>query len=275
MLDQGHITPRPVPARRSRSGLGLRAPKHLTRVRQPYFVQYVRDQLRQKYGGKALQSGGLQVKTTIDPVLQNAAHAAMQNGARTSRTRPAAALVAIDPRTGEILAMQSSTDYSKSKYNLAVQSRRQAGSTFKSYGLLAAMVDDHIDPNNTDLPDGPARELPALPRRERPQRLLDGAERRAGHSRRAAALDRARAVGERGLRAAGDRHRRRERRQHGLQARHPEVGPPADHALGDPGRRRRLAARHDPRVLDDRRAGRPPAAARVHQGGALRRRSRS
>jgi membrane peptidoglycan carboxypeptidase len=73
---------------------------------------------------------------------------------------PAAALVAIDPRTGEILAMQSSTDYTRSKYNLAVQAKRQAGSTFKSYGLLAAMVDDHIDPNITDYATTPLVNYP-------------------------------------------------------------------------------------------------------------------
>ena len=76
---------------------------------------------------------------------------------------PAAALVAIDPRTGEILAMQSSTDYSQSKYNLAVQARRQAGSTFKSYGLLAAMVDDHIDPNTTQYATTPLVNYPLFP----------------------------------------------------------------------------------------------------------------
>ncbi len=90
-------------------------------------------------------------------------------GAQLPRTIPPAALVAIDPRTGEILAMQSSTDYSQSKYNLAVQSRRQAGSTFKSYGLLAAMVDDHIDPNTTQYSTTPLVELPALPRRRAPR----------------------------------------------------------------------------------------------------------
>ncbi|HSS59475.1 MAG TPA: transglycosylase domain-containing protein, partial [Solirubrobacteraceae bacterium] len=96
MLDQGHITLAQYQHAYS-LGLGLRAPKHLTRVRQPYFVQYVRDELLRKYGSKALRSGGLQVKTTIDPVLQSAAHAAMARELNFTNA-PAAALVAIDPR---------------------------------------------------------------------------------------------------------------------------------------------------------------------------------
>jgi penicillin-binding protein 1A len=161
MLDQGHITLAQY-ERAVSKGLGLRAPKRFTRVRQPYFVQYVVDLLRKKYGGDMLKSGGLKVKTTIDPTLQAAAHQAMATELNFPQ-HPAAALVAIDPRTGEILAMQSSTDYSHSKYNLAVQSKRQAGSTFKSYGLMAAMVDDHIDPNTTLYSTAPLVNQPIVP----------------------------------------------------------------------------------------------------------------
>ena len=161
MFDQGHITSAQYENAVSR-GLGLRPPKRFTRVRQPYFVQYVRDVLQQRFGRSALQSGGLKVTTTIDPNLQAAAHQAMTEELNFA-DHPAAALVAIDPRTGEILAMQSSTDYNQSKYNLAVQSRRQAGSTFKSYGLLAAMVDDGIDPNTTMYSTAPLENQPIVP----------------------------------------------------------------------------------------------------------------
>jgi penicillin-binding protein 1A len=161
MYDQGHISLAQY-QHAVGLGLGLRPPKKFTRVRQPYFVQYVRDVLQQRYGKSALQSGGLKVTTTIDPNLQAAAHQAMSEELNFEG-HPAAALVAIDPRTGEILAMQSSTDYQKSKYNLAVQSRRQAGSTFKSYGLLAAMVDDGIDPNTTLYSTAPLENYPIVP----------------------------------------------------------------------------------------------------------------
>jgi penicillin-binding protein 1A len=161
MYDQGHITATQYQTAVS-EGLGLRPPKRFTRVRQPYFVQYVRDLLVKKYGANALKNGGLAVQTTIDPTLQAAAHQAMHTELAFSNA-PAAALVAVDPRTGAILAMQSSTDYSKSKYNLAVQSRRQAGSTFKSFGLIAAMVDDHIDPNTTRYSAAPLINYPLFP----------------------------------------------------------------------------------------------------------------
>ncbi len=161
MFDQGHITSAQYENAVSR-GLGLRPPKRFTRVRQPYFVQYVRDELQKRYGKSALQSGGLKVTTTIDPNLQAAAHQAMSEELNFDG-HPAAALVAIDPRTGEILAMQSSTDYQQTKYNLAVQSRRQAGSTFKSYGLLAAMADDGIDPNTTMYSTAPLENYPIVP----------------------------------------------------------------------------------------------------------------
>ena len=86
MLGQGHITLDQYQHAVS-LGLGLQAPKHFTRVRQPYFVQYVRDQLRERYGSRALRSGGLKVTTTIDPVLQTEAHAAMAPSS-TSPTIP-------------------------------------------------------------------------------------------------------------------------------------------------------------------------------------------
>ena len=63
---------------------------------------------------------------------------------------PAAALVSIDPRTGEILAFDASTNYRKTKFDLPAQARRQAGSSFKPYGLAAAMVDLGIDPETTE-----------------------------------------------------------------------------------------------------------------------------
>jgi penicillin-binding protein 1A len=161
MFDQGHITLAQYQRAVGR-GLGLRPPKRFTRVRQPYFVQYVNDLLVHKYGANALKSGGLSVQTTIDPTLQAAAHQAISSELNFTNA-PAAALVAIDPRNGEILAMQTSGDYRKSKYNLAVQSKRQAGSTFKSYGLLAAMVDDHIDPNTTRYSTAPLVNYPLFP----------------------------------------------------------------------------------------------------------------
>ena len=67
--------------RRSPERLGLKKPTKSTRIRQPYFVEYVRQLLKRKYGKFAVKRGGLQVKTTIDPVLQQ------RRARRRSRTR--------------------------------------------------------------------------------------------------------------------------------------------------------------------------------------------
>jgi membrane peptidoglycan carboxypeptidase len=142
--------------------LGLKKPTKSTRIRQPYFVEYVRQLLKEKYGKFALKRGGLQVKTTLDPVLQEDARQAITETMNFADA-PAAAMVAIDPRTGEILAMQSSTDYTQSKFNLAVDAKRQAGSTFKTYGLLAAMVDFGINPYTTQYSTAPLEDYPLIP----------------------------------------------------------------------------------------------------------------
>jgi penicillin-binding protein 1A len=161
MYAAGHITLNQFNVAASH-GLGLKKPTKSTRVRQPYFVEYVRQLLKEKYGKFAVKRGGLTVKTTIDPVLQEDARLAISNTMNFTDA-PAAAMVAIDPRTGEILAMQSSTDYSHSKFNLAVDAKRQAGSTFKTYGLLAGMVDFGIDPYTTQYATSELRDYPISP----------------------------------------------------------------------------------------------------------------
>ena len=112
-------------------------------------MQYVKHLITKRYGAAALATGGLRVDTTIDPKLQAAAQQAFH--AYLDRPGlPAAALVSIDPRTGEILAFDASTNYRKTKFDLPAQARRQAGSSFKPYGLAAAMVDLGIDPETTE-----------------------------------------------------------------------------------------------------------------------------
>jgi penicillin-binding protein 1A len=169
MYNAGHITLNEFNVATAK-GLGLKKPTKSTRIRQPYFVEYVRQLLKRKYGKFAVKRGGLQVKTTLDPVLQGDAREAITNTMNFANA-PAAAMVAIDPRTGEILAMQSSTDYTQSKFNLAVDAKRQAGSTFKTYGLLAAMVDFGIDPYTTRYATAPLHDYPLVPGATDPNEL--------------------------------------------------------------------------------------------------------
>jgi penicillin-binding protein 1A len=117
------------------------------RHRQPYFFDYVENELIEKYGVNTVRRGGLEVHTTIDPVLQRVALEAMRSTLPYS-TDPASALASIDPRNGDIRAMVNSTSYGQSQFNLAAQGHRQPGSTFKAFVLTTA-VKQGIDPYST------------------------------------------------------------------------------------------------------------------------------
>ena len=106
-----------------------------------YFVQYVRETLAREYGSAAVFGGGLQVTTSLDLGFQAAAEDAIESHL-PSPDDPGAALVAIDPSTGHILAMAGGKDFTTSQLNLATfkgGTGRQAGSAFKAFTLAEAM----------------------------------------------------------------------------------------------------------------------------------------
>jgi penicillin-binding protein 1A len=146
MADLGYIT-------RSRSlegrqrGLGLKLSDTYFERRQPYFFDYVEDKLIEKYGVNTVRKGGLDVYTTIDPNLQRVGLEAMRS-ALPYPEDPASALVSIEPDTGYIKAMVSSSSYDDSQFNLAAQGKRQPGSTFKTFVLTTALKQG-IDPYST------------------------------------------------------------------------------------------------------------------------------
>ncbi|MCL6106628.1 MAG: penicillin-binding protein [Actinobacteria bacterium] len=113
----------------------------------PYFVEYVKQELIDKYGEQKVFEGGLKVYTTIEPKLQAAGLAAIKK-TLYEKGDPAAALVSIDPHTGYIKAMVSSQDFQKSQFNLATQAKRQPGSCFKPFVLTAA-VEQGVNPMKT------------------------------------------------------------------------------------------------------------------------------
>ncbi len=108
----------------------------------PYFVDYIGQELQDRY--KA--TGAIDVYTTLDVHLQKIAQDAVREGltqvdeilARRKRQRAQAALVALDPRTGEILALVGGRSYNQSQYNRATTASRQPGSVFKPFVYLAA-----------------------------------------------------------------------------------------------------------------------------------------
>jgi len=114
---------------------------------EPFFFDYVQEKLIQHYGVNTVRRGGLRVYTTIEPALQRAGADAISS-ILYYPDDPRSAIVAIDPRNGEIKSMVSSSSYSDNQYNLATQGHRQAGSTFKAFVLTTA-VNRGIDPYST------------------------------------------------------------------------------------------------------------------------------
>jgi len=124
-------------------------PGHIyTRIREPYFFSFVREQLIEKYGANTVRGGGLKVYTTIVPRFQKLAVNAMKNTLNLS-TDPASALVSINPKNGAIRAMTAEIPGKKNnQFNLAAQGRRQAGSSFKTFVLTEA-IREGINPDTT------------------------------------------------------------------------------------------------------------------------------
>ena len=128
-----------------------------------YFKEEVRQQLVKQFGWERLSEGGLKVYTTIDPAMQRAAEAQVAHALQQIETRRAkrrtgnrnlqpgtrnpepgtdrleAALVALDPATGEVRAMVGGRDFKTSRFNRATQALRQPGSAFKPFVYAAAL----------------------------------------------------------------------------------------------------------------------------------------
>jgi penicillin-binding protein 1A len=103
--------------------------------RAPYFVDWVVQDLVQKYGVDAVYSGW-KVVTTLDWRMQERAERAVRHGLRNGATQ--GALVSIDPHTGEVRAMVGGVDYKKDRFNAVTQGKRQPGSAFKPIVYAAA-----------------------------------------------------------------------------------------------------------------------------------------
>jgi penicillin-binding protein 1A len=122
---------------------------HLSGVQgvAPYFGEYVKAQLIDKLGAKRVFGGGYRVNTTIDLRLQALARTAIKKWL-PSADGPQAALVAINPTTGAVLAMYGGNNFHVSQFNLAVQGERQPGSSFKPF-VLATALKQGISPQTT------------------------------------------------------------------------------------------------------------------------------
>jgi penicillin-binding protein 1B len=147
MLEQSVISEREHRQARS-APIRLRKKSQRTRSAR-YFLDFVRQQIAARHGGKALRQG-LAVFTTLDLGMQRAAEEAVERGLhRLEREYPRlvredrplqAALVAVDPSSGGVLAMVGGRDYGGSQFNRAAYARRQPGSSFKPIVALAALA---------------------------------------------------------------------------------------------------------------------------------------
>jgi penicillin-binding protein 1B len=115
----------------------------------PYFIDLVGEQVEESFPGLTAREGKVDVYTTLDMNMQRAALDAVRGGLahvdeilaarkRKRRQMPQAALIAVDPRTGDILAMIGGRSYNQSQFNRAVQAHRQPGSVFKPFVFLSA-----------------------------------------------------------------------------------------------------------------------------------------
>ena len=109
-----------------------------TEAEYGYAKEFLRQQFRDRFGGD--HPPDWQVRTTFVPELQQAAERAVENGLRRfNKPDLQAALVAIDPATGDVLALVGGRDFRQSQFNRAWRSRRQPGSAFKPLLYAAAL----------------------------------------------------------------------------------------------------------------------------------------
>jgi penicillin-binding protein 1A len=133
-------------------------PAGLQGYRFPYFTTYAIAELERLFGNSTVEEGGLQVDTTLDVRLQRIAQESVTWGVNQAIAEGIgaheAALVALRPSTGEILAMVGGAGFSlTNQFNRAWQARRQPGSSFKIYDYTAAI--DEGMPASTIIDDSP------------------------------------------------------------------------------------------------------------------------
>jgi 1A family penicillin-binding protein len=146
MREEGRITEAEEAAAR-RERLRVRPEPPPPTSRHAYAKEYLRQRFRDMYGGD--HPPDWRVRTTFVPEIQNAAEAAVREGLRQFGVAGLqAALVALDPSTGNILAMVGGADFSTAPFNRAVRSRRQPGSAFKPF-VYAAALEAGLSPVST------------------------------------------------------------------------------------------------------------------------------
>ena len=146
MAELGYITRERAETEMKRKDLGLNMKNYFQKARERYVLDYVQSELIKEYGAETVKRGGFKVYTTIDLKKQQEARAAIAE--RMGNVGPSSAIVDDQPANGDIVAMASSQEYGKSKFNLAAQGKRQPGSAFKTMVLMTALRAG-VNPNST------------------------------------------------------------------------------------------------------------------------------
>jgi penicillin-binding protein 1B len=157
MADEGYITP-DVAERASREPLAV--VQRALEAEAPHFVDLVGQTLEANYPGITTTTNqAVDVHTTLDLHLQRLAQDAVRDGLlnvdqllsrRKRRGKAEAALIAVDPKTGEILALVGGRSYNQSQYNRVTSARRQPGSVFKPFVYLTAF-EEAAEQGRTDV----------------------------------------------------------------------------------------------------------------------------
>ncbi len=144
MVDAGYV-PRPEAERAGREE--VQVARQALDTAAPYFVDLIGQTLADQFPGLLNSSEPVDIFTTLDIGLQRVAQEAVTAGiahvdAQLPRNKPRGraqvALIAVDPRTGEVLAFVGGRSYNQSQFNRALNGRRQPGSVFKPFVYLAA-----------------------------------------------------------------------------------------------------------------------------------------
>jgi penicillin-binding protein 1B len=156
MVDAGYVEA-DVAARAAKEPLVI--VQRALETEAPYFVDYVGQTIADDYPGLTSSPRALDVYTTLDLHLQRLAQDSVREGLthvdellahRKRHGKAEAALIALDPRTGEILAFVGGRSYNQSQYNRAIAARRQPGSVFKPFVYLTAF-ERAADAGQTDI----------------------------------------------------------------------------------------------------------------------------
>jgi 1A family penicillin-binding protein len=143
MREEGKITAEQEQAAR-RERIRLQPPPAVTSAKHGFAKEFLRQRFRNIYGGD--NPPDWKVQTTFVSEFQDAAEAAVRDGLRRLGAKDLqAALVAMDPHTGNLLAIVGGSDFATTTFNRAVRSRRQPGSAFKPF-VYAAALENGLSP---------------------------------------------------------------------------------------------------------------------------------